>query len=618
MKKVAPDKNRMIPVAVTTQGEKLALLYALPLATKTKLFLFTAIDGVNFALANEVNVLTAAGKPAPLSSAEHIHIADNGNTHCLTYTRVVRNKTERITASSNDLVTFHITQKTPLIGNEPLAMVPNHTYKNHVVAYLGNDSIRAAVTEDFKNWHITGALLERRADEFDSAALRITGAAAIDTGILITYDATDREHAPMHLMLGAALFSYDQPYRPKWRSAVPIWETTLAQKDAPATSLGMVYRNGRINHYWRTQQNEVISAALPASLFGPRSGESAETLLRNPNNPIITPNPDNAWECAATFNPAAILLDGKVHLLYRAIGANGISHLGYASGEDGIHFEERSSEPVYIAKKHYEKLEAEQAPYTNIYMSGGSWSGCEDPRMVNVDDTLYMTYTAFDGYHPPGMALTSIATPDFLKKNWNWTEPILISKPEQIQKNWTLFPEKIHGKFAFLHAINPAIKIDYFDDPMDAEMAIESKFSGNGDRTRWDNLMRGAATPPLKTKEGWLVLYHAMDKRDPNRYKLGAMLLDHDDPTKILYRSHTPLLEPNAWYENEGAKRGVIFACGSVIKDDTLFVYYGGADSVACVATAPLDTVLETIMKKPALETAAPIKTARVTLTKLA
>ncbi|HAS95321.1 TPA: hypothetical protein DCS99_02800 [Candidatus Wolfebacteria bacterium] len=251
-------------------------------------------------------------------------------------------------------------------------------------------------------------------------------------------------------------------------------------------------------------------------------------------------------------------------------------------------------------------------------MSGGSWSGCEDPRMVKVDDMLYMTYTAFDGYHPPGMALTSITEANFLQKNWDWTEPILISKPEQIQKNWVMFPEKINGKYAFLHAINPRIRIDYFDDPMDAEMAIESPFSNKGEWTRWDNLMRGAATPPLRTKDGWLVLYHAMDKRDPDRYKLGAMLLDETDPTKILHRSDVPILEPNEWYENEGAKRGVIFACGSIIKDGTLFVYYGGADSVACVATAPLDTFLETVKQDRVSEETLPMRTAHITRTKLA
>ena len=607
----------MIPVAITLFDGHPALLHASPLASKTKLFLYTSANGSDFAMAHEVKVLTTDGKPEPLTHATDFHITNDGSTHYLSYTRTIRNKTERVVASSNDMVTFHVVNKT-IVTPEPIAIVADHAYKDHFVAYIGNGSIRAAITKDFAQWHETGPILERRRDEFDSAALRVIGATTADKGILVIYDATDYTRDQNHILIGAALFAYEQPYKPIWRSAFPVWEKTLERQDAPAAPLGTIYFNGQIRSYWRTQRNGVISSALPAELFGPQPVEPATLLERHPENPIITPNPKNAWESEATFNPAAVHLDDKVHLLYRAIGANGMSYIGHASGEDGVHFDERSDKPVYIAQEHYSKLNAPKDRYTNTYMSGGSWSGCEDPRVVVVGDTLYMTYTAFDGYHPPGMALTSIPVVDFMQQNWSWSEPILISKPEQIQKNWVMFPEKINGKYAIMHSINPTIRIDYFDDPMDAEMAIESPFSNKGNNKRWDNLMRGAATPPLRTKEGWLVLYHAMDKRDPDRYKLGAMLLDINDPTKVLHRAAVPVLEPNMHYENEGAKRGVVFACGSVIKDDTLFVYYGGADSVACVATAPLDTFLEAVMHEPPIHTEPPIQKARITRAKLA
>lgn len=617
-KMIVPDKNKMIPVAVTVYNETLALLYALPLATKTKLFLFTAADGVTFSLAHEITLLTASGKPDPLTHYENIHVTNDGDVYYLVYTRTVRKKPECVIASSSDAKTFRAIGKTNLIA-EPIAIVPDHVYKDHFIAYIGNDSVRAAATKDFNEWHITSPLLDRRNGEFDEAAMRVIGAVAINTGILVTYDATDYKKTSNHLMIGAALFSYDQPYKTTWRSPFPVWETTTQKGNIPAVSLGTVMIGGHIRHYWRTQKNKVISVALPVSMFSPQPVEPAILLARHEGNPIITPNACNHWECEATFNPAAIYLNDKVHLLYRAIGSNGISYIGYASSDDGLHFTSRLNTPVYTAQEHYAKIKAKQEPYKNAYMSGGSWSGCEDPRIVKIDDTLYMTYTSFNGYNPPGMSLTSIAVSDFLAQRWNWTEPILISKPEDIQKNWVMFPETINGKYAFLHSINPIIRIDYFDSPMHAEMAIESPFSNKGDRTRWDNLMRGAATPPLRTKEGWLVLYHAMDKRDPNRYKLGAMLLDYADPTKIVYRSGTPVLEPNEWYENEGAKRGVIFACGSVIKDNTLFVYYGGADSVACVATAPLDTFLKEIMSGPQQDDfEIPLQTACITITKLA
>lgn len=598
----------MIPVAVTLFADHPALLYTSPLASKIKLFLYTSANGSDFTTAHEVKVLATDGKPEPLTHAADFHITNDGSTNYLSYTRTIRNKTERVIASSTDMTVFHVVSKAP-VTPEPIAIVADHAYKDHFVAYIGDGSIRAAVTKDLVQWHETGPILERRNDEFDSAALRVIGATTADRGILVIYDATDFAKNPDRIVIGAALFAYEQPYRPIWRSAFPVWEKTLEQQDIPTAPLGTVSFNGQIRSYWRTQRNEVISSTLPKELFGPQPVEPATLLERHPENPIITPNPHNAWESEATFNPAAVQLDNKVHLLYRAIGSNGMSYIGYASGEDGIHFDERSDEPVYIAQEHYSKLNAPKNRYTNTYMSGGSWSGCEDPRAVVVDDTLYMTYTAFDGYHPPGMALTSIPVADFARQDWNWTEPILLSKPHAIQKNWVMFPEKINGKYAFMHSINPKIRIDFFDDPMDAEMAIESLFSNKGNNTRWDNLMRGPATPPLKTKEGWLVLYHAMDKRDPDRYKLGAMLLDLEDPTKILHRSAAPILEPNMHYENEGAKRGVVFACGSIIKDGRLFVYYGGADSVACVASAPLDTFLEAVMKEPTQQSEYPLQT---------
>lgn len=98
-----------------------------------------------------------------------------------------------------------------------------------------------------------------------------------------------------------------------------------------------------------------------------------------------------------------------------------------------------------------------------------------------------------------------------------------------------------------------------------------------------------------------------MDREDPNKYKVGAMLLDHDDPTKILYRSNTPLLEPDAHYENDGFKAGVVYTCGAVIIDEKLFVYYGGADTVICAASVNLNELLEHLMDSsqlPSLETA--------------
>ncbi|MBI2025351.1 hypothetical protein HYT04_00990, partial [Candidatus Kaiserbacteria bacterium] len=90
--------------------------------------------------------------------------------------------------------------------------------------------------------------------------------------------------------------------------------------------------------------------------------------------------------------------------------------------------------------------------------------------------------------------------------------------------------------------------------------------------------------------------YHANDAAEGHRYKLGAMLLDQSDPTRILYRAAAPVLVPDEHYENHG-KPGIVYACGAVVRDGNLFVYYGGADKVICVATAPLAPFLNALIK---------------------
>jgi beta-1,2-mannobiose phosphorylase / 1,2-beta-oligomannan phosphorylase len=314
-------------------------------------------------------------------------------------------------------------------------------------------------------------------------------------------------------------------------------------------------------------------------------------LKKIPNNPIISPS-FYSWESKATFNPAALIYDGKVHLIYRAIGEDDSSVLGYAASYDGLNIEDRPSYFVYKRFQEFiksgKKLE---------YDSGGGWDGgCEDPRLTLIDDTIYLIFTAFDGWSSIRLALTSISLSDFKNKKWNWKKTVLISPPGEIHKNWVLFPEKINGKFAIMHSISPNILIEYFDDldELNGNNFIKSYYHNKPNWGKeWHSKVRGIGPTPIKIDEGWLVFYHAMDKNDPDKYKLGAMILDYKDPTKILHISKNPILEPEEEYENNGLKWGVIYSCGAVVKDNEVLVYYGGSDQFCCVAKINLNELVE-------------------------
>jgi len=333
----------------------------------------------------------------------------------------------------------------------------------------------------------------------------------------------------------------------------------------------------------------------------------AINLQRFTGNPILEPEPGHWWESKAVFNPGALYEAGRVHLLYRAIGDSDISVLGYASSRDGFRIDERLDEPAYCPRESFEgahllnpaagQPECPPVPvrYDDDYVSGGGLGGCEDPRLTRIGDRVYLTYVAFNGYGPPRSALSWIHIDDFLARNWRWQRPVLISPPGVVDKNACILPEKIGSRYVIFHRIYPDILIDFVDDlDFDGQTRwMKGEYRIRPRAAYWDSRKVGAGPPPMKTKDGWLLIYHSVGERDPGRYKMGAMLLDLKDPTKVLARSRQPILEPEVWYENEGWKTGVIYPCGAVIIAGRLFVYYGGADKVACVASIELDELLE-------------------------
>jgi beta-1,2-mannobiose phosphorylase / 1,2-beta-oligomannan phosphorylase len=333
-------------------------------------------------------------------------------------------------------------------------------------------------------------------------------------------------------------------------------------------------------------------------------------LSRFQNNPIIQPKPENFWESKATFNCAAIYENKKVHLVYRAIGDNDISVLGYASSHDGFHIDKQLDKPIYTPKEDFEGAPiANNPPLTgwSPYMSGGGGlGGCEDPRITKIGDKLYMLYVAYNGWSHPRIAMTSISLKDFLSHHWNWTKSVLISPPGVVDKNACILPEKIKGKYVIFHRIYPDILIDFVDDlNFDGKSNwLKGQYKIRPRKTFWDSRKIGTGPPPIKTEKGWLLIYQAIGEQDPSRYKIGAMLLDLKNPARVIARSKKPILEPCEQYENDGWKSGVVYPCGAVVINNQLIIYYGGADKVTCAASAKLDKFISDLIstKKPTLK----------------
>jgi beta-1,2-mannobiose phosphorylase / 1,2-beta-oligomannan phosphorylase len=327
---------------------------------------------------------------------------------------------------------------------------------------------------------------------------------------------------------------------------------------------------------------------------------------RHKKNPILSPKGEHDWQRMGTFNPtASVDKKGKVHMLFRAVGGDGVSRLGYAASDNGHDIHECLPYPIF-SMENPRDLQTKKASWPQeynpvLYPSGGSWGGAEDPRMVSIEGRIYVTFNAFDGWDFLRVAVMSIAEDDFYNKRFRWTKPHLISPKGEVHKNWVLFPEKVNGKFAILHSINPEIQIDYVsqleeigDGP--GQKRIISKFGAKKPRDSWDTWVRSAGPAPVKTSRGWLVFYHAVNKAQPHQYRLGALLLDLKNPKKILARSPGPLLIPDQWYENDW-KPGIIYACGAVVKNNELFVYYGGGDKHVCSAHTPLSPFLDWLVE---------------------
>jgi beta-1,2-mannobiose phosphorylase / 1,2-beta-oligomannan phosphorylase len=346
----------------------------------------------------------------------------------------------------------------------------------------------------------------------------------------------------------------------------------------------------------------------------------ADLAERFPQNPILAPQdiapslPDFKIECL--LNPGCFRFDGKTWLLlrvaerppqppgktivpiyhseeglkllefdhddpkldrsdprvYRYDGVDyltTISHLRPVCSDDGIHFREQDGIPPVVAEGEYESY------------------GIEDCRVVQIGEEYHLSYTAVSA-NGVGVGLRST-------RNWrDFTHHGLILPPHN--KDCAIFTETLNGMFFALHRpSSPQIGGNFIwlaESP-------DLRHWGNNRclaRTRpgmWDSVRVGAGAAPIRTTQGWLEIYHGAD--DKNRYCLGALLLDLDEPWRVLARSQQPIMEPIATYECEGFFGNVVFSNGHLTDDHELTLYYGASDSVVCGARFSIRDILASL-----------------------
>ncbi len=335
------------------------------------------------------------------------------------------------------------------------------------------------------------------------------------------------------------------------------------------------------------------------------------TLKRYEQNPIISPDPNHDWESFVTTNPGACYddNDGTIKLLYRAAGHDKqhMIHFGLAVSNDGYQF------------KRFDK------PALSPSIDGIDAGCLEDARIVKMGSYFYITYAT--RMFPPGQywlndgrCFKPVCPDEFplcVRENHTSSALLLtqdfksfiragrLTDPLLDDRDVILFPERIDGKFVMLHrplqwcgekygTQHPAIWISTADDLLgfrQSKLLAKAKYP-------WEFKV-GCNTPPVRTKHGWLTLYHAVgyDKY----YRLGAMLLDLDDPSRVIHRTKGWIFQPEEEYEKNGCYSGggVVFPCGKVVMGDTLFVYYGAADKYVGLATCCLSELLEYLLTCP-------------------
>jgi predicted GH43/DUF377 family glycosyl hydrolase len=309
--------------------------------------------------------------------------------------------------------------------------------------------------------------------------------------------------------------------------------------------------------------------------------------IRSPHFPILVPRTDNLhwWERNGIFNAGVAEYHDQVLLIYRAYDDYRISRLGLASSKDGVDF------------KLYDHPIVDTNPSDEFERIG-----IEDPRVTQIGDTYYIVHTSAsykrigeqsdvskEDYMPWRVRVGMHSTKDF--KSFIHHGVIL---PDFHAKNASLLPEKINGKFGLYYR-------EFTESGEVLKLAFTEDFISWGEpitiawpqADTWEKRKFGLGSQPISIKEGFLVVSHGVDMT--SAYRLGLMLFDKNDPSKLLWSTDQPILEPETPYEKEGFVPNVVYTCGAIIRNHELWIYYGGADRVMGRAILQMKDIEEAI-----------------------
>ena len=309
-----------------------------------------------------------------------------------------------------------------------------------------------------------------------------------------------------------------------------------------------------------------------------------ELFERHSGNPILTAE-DWPYPVNVVFNPAAARLDGETVLVARVEDLTGISHLSVARSANGLDGWVVDAMPLL-------------APEADI--ASEQW-GFEDPRVVWIAELERWVITC-TSYGPAGPAVYLATTVDFRTIERHG----IVRQPED--KNAALLPYRIDGRWVMLHrpkteygGARGEILLSRSEDLVSwsaPEQVMQPRAGA-----WWDSGRIGIGPPPLRTEQGWLLVYHGVKQTvTGDLYRVGLALLDLDEPTRVLHRLPEWILGPLAAYERVGDVPNVVFPCGLVhdAKTGEIRLYYGAADSCICLATAQLSELLDAVLAAPA------------------